>query len=343
MALALSLSAAVAVRSPHAAALRPRASVRALLRVAHRSPQQVRALSQRGKASHARTALVACASSQEASTSGTNGALPQLEDRADSILPDSLEDAVETAGRSCIDVMDAGGQRVVVELLIPELENRAEEGDQQRIYNLMRRFMDALQANLDIGQNLKAVLPDVGAAAWLKSLWTDATFSIASLTDRQPISESDKVVVLLAPDYQMLKQVTAIGTLLADEEGGNPRPLIMWNPALQSGDVGIGLNVRRMRDSFLNTFAVAYSLRPLPGGGSVFRKYPLPWQVFLEDPELEGRYKLVAERDFRPSGDALENIILEADAAERNETPSAAAEAMGMLASLQRFMRSLSK
>ena len=29
------------------------------------------------------------------------------------------------------------------------------------------------------------------------------------------------------------------------------RPLIMWNPRLFSGDVGIGLNVRRLREFFL--------------------------------------------------------------------------------------------
>lgn len=27
----------------------------------------------------------------------------------------------------------------------------------------------------------------------------------------------------------------------------------MWNPSLVSGDVGIGLNVRRMRESFLRS------------------------------------------------------------------------------------------
>ena len=46
-----------------------------------------------------------------------------------------------------------------------------------------------------------------------------------------------------------------------------------------SGDVGLGLNVRRMRNEFLSLFTVTYSLRPLGESGSVFRSYPGQWKV----------------------------------------------------------------
>ena len=46
-----------------------------------------------------------------------------------------------------------------------------------------------------------------------------------------------------------------------------------------SGDVGIGLNVRRMRTDFLSAFTVTYSLRPLGEFGTIFRRYPNQWQV----------------------------------------------------------------
>lgn len=46
-----------------------------------------------------------------------------------------------------------------------------------------------------------------------------------------------------------------------------------------SGDVGLGLNVRRMRNEFLSLFTVTYSLRPLGESGSVFRRYPDQWKV----------------------------------------------------------------
>ncbi len=56
-----------------------------------------------------------------------------------------------------------------------------------------------------------------------------------------------------------------------------------------SGDVGLGLNARRIRDRFLRDFTVTYSLKPIGEVGSVFRKYPGMWQVFVEDLELPGR------------------------------------------------------
>ena len=47
----------------------------------------------------------------------------------------------------------------------------------------------------------------------------------------------------------------------------------------RSGDVGLGLNVRRMRNEFLSLFTITYSLRPLGESASVFRRYPGQWQV----------------------------------------------------------------
>lgn len=53
----------------------------------------------------------------------------------------------------------------------------------------------------------------------------------------------------------------------------------MFNPRLASGDVGVGLSIRRLRESFLNRFTTTYSLRPIADVGSVFRRYPGTWQV----------------------------------------------------------------
>jgi hypothetical protein len=46
-----------------------------------------------------------------------------------------------------------------------------------------------------------------------------------------------------------------------------------------SGDVGIGLNARRLRDNFLKRFTITYSLRPVGEIGTVFRRYPEQWKV----------------------------------------------------------------
>lgn len=70
-----------------------------------------------------------------------------------------------------------------------------------------------------------------------------------------------------------------------------------------SGDAGVGLNVRRLTKQFTSTFTTSYSLRPVADVGSVFRRYPGQWQVFVEDPSMEpGRYLLAAERPTRPAG-----------------------------------------
>ena len=69
-----------------------------------------------------------------------------------------------------------------------------------------------------------------------------------------------------------------------------------------SGDVGIGLNVRRMQTQLMGSFTTAYSLRPVGDVGSVLRRFPEPWKVFVEDPQTQGRYVLAAERDSRPAG-----------------------------------------
>lgn len=73
-----------------------------------------------------------------------------------------------------------------------------------------------------------------------------------------------------------------------------------------SGDVGLGLNARRLRESFIKNFVVTYSLRPIADIGSVYRRYPGLWKVFLEEENLPGRYRMIAEVPSRPAGEHAE-------------------------------------
>eukprot|EP00250_Pteridium_aquilinum_P016017 c22895_g1_i1 orf=167-1099(-) len=198
---------------------------------------------------------------------------PVMEDKADdSVLPDDLAGAVLHSSESTAYYVTAGGTRAIVELQLPELENLDEEGAQQKLWDLARFYLESLQKDLKT-ERLKAIFPDAGAAALLKHLWSDATFSFGSLNDRRPINSEDEVVVLVVPDYQMISEVQKIASFLSEDTENEGRPLIMWNPRLFSGDVGIGLNVRRTRDNFVSTFTVVYSMRPLPEG-AIFRRYP---------------------------------------------------------------------
>lgn len=112
--------------------------------------------------------------------------------------------------------------------------------------------------------------------------------------------------------------------------------------------MGIGLNVRRMRQQFLGQFIITYSIRPIGDEGTVFRRYPAEWKVFLEDESEPGRYKLVAERPERPQGDVLDRIVMTAG---KGQTADNGEEQGGGLLqsvassvnSMGKFMQSLTK
>ena len=266
--------------------------------------------------------------------------------REDDVLPDSLTDALQDAAGATALAIQRGCERCVVEILLPEFWDPysgpvyAEEGDQQRFWKLTRRFIDDVASQFP-DMRLRAVYPDAGVAAMLRNQWTDAPFSVSSLNDRQPVSTDDDLVVVAAPDPPGLESLMKLSRALKPGQA-----LVMFNPRLASGDVGVGLNMRRLQESFLKDFTITYSLRPIGDVGSVFRKYPGLWQVFVQDPELAGRYRLAAERPSRPGGEALDMIMLEAmgmdESGEKKELSLVDNVALAM-SSLQRFMRSLSQ
>ncbi|DBA86430.1 hypothetical protein WJX79_010680 [Trebouxia sp. C0005] len=267
--------------------------------------------------------------------------------RDDDVLPDSLGDALQQASDATALAIEKGANRCIVEILLPEFWDPAsgpvfaEEGDQQRFWKLTRRFIDSLAQGRN-SKNIKAIYPDMGVAAMLKNQWPDAGFNFASLSDRKPVSEDDDLIVLAAPDPQGLeavKKATAAAETVA--------PIILFNPRLASGDAGVGLNVRRLTKQFTSTFTTSYSLRPVADVGSVFRRYPGQWQVFVEDPSMEpGRYLLAAERPTRPAGEALDAIIEEALGLQTDPDGGGKgiiASIGSTISSLQRFSRSLSR
>eukprot|EP01025_Chloroclados_australasicus_P010952 TRINITY_DN1467_c0_g1_i1.p3 TRINITY_DN1467_c0_g1~~TRINITY_DN1467_c0_g1_i1.p3 ORF type:complete len:231 (+),score=32.97 TRINITY_DN1467_c0_g1_i1:57-749(+) len=217
----------------------------------------------------------------------------------------------------------------------------AEEGDQGRWWKLTRRFLDSMVERSET--KIKAVYPDIGVAAMLQNQWQDAQFSISSLNDFHPIDENDELVVVAAPDPQGLDDLTKMIS-----NAGESVQFVLFNPRLSSGDVGIGLAVRRMREKFLRQFLVTYSLKPIGEIGTVFRKYPEMWQVFIADANTQGRYKLISERPDRPVGDTLQLIIEEALEGERKDGEGQ--QGLGFLSSIgqtmssfSRFMNSLTK
>jgi len=289
--------------------------------------------------------------SAEAPDTKENGALPAAAEgpRPDDVLPDSLGDALLQAGQATHQAMESGVTRCLVEVLLPEFWDSnsgavfAEEGDQQRFWKLTRRFVDSL-AEAEPDRKIRIVYPDSGVAAMLQNSWKDGNYRISSLTDRLPVNEEDDLVVLAAPDPQGLEKCKKIALDLEDV-----RPLVLFNPRLASGDVGVGLNVRRMRSQFLGSFNTTYCMRPVGDIGTVFRRYPGMWQVFVEDLKAPGRFSLVAEKPSRPAGEALDELISdffgEENKAAGKETPkpSIFGNIQSTVQSLQRFAKQLSQ
>jgi hypothetical protein len=82
------------------------------------------------------------------------------------------------------------------------------------------------------------------------------------------------------------------------------------NPRLASGDAGIGLNVRRMRDGFLGAMTVVYYLEPLEwcGGRGVIEN--------MHSPTLRGRNSFACVRRQHavalPPGERRSRVYMEA-------------------------------
>lgn len=271
-------------------------------------------------------------------------------ERDDDVLPDSLTDAIQESAAATVDAMNSGFSKCVVEILLPDFWDPnsgpvySEEGDQQRFWKMTRRFIDDIVDKSVQGRKVRAIYPDAGVAAMLRNQWSDATFSVSSLNDRKPVDDEDELIVMAAPDPPSLDKIVKISNSLEPTQ-----TLVMFNPRLTSGDVGVGLAMRRLRDSFLGEFMTTYSLRPIGDIGSVFKRFPSQWQVFIADKESPGRYILAAERPSRPGGEELDIIVMKAlgvdDSADGEQGQGLGlGDQVSLFArQMQRFMKSLSQ
>ena len=266
----------------------------------------------------------------------------------DDELPDNLFDAVNTAAIATDEAIAQGSLGNLVELRIPELWDpisgnvMAEAGDQLKVWEITREYTRALCERLGPDARVKAVFPDAGAAAMLAARWPDAPFAIASANDRKLYDAADEVLVFAAPDPPSLESVMK-ASKIANENGA---AVVLINPRLASGDAGLGLNFRRMRENFLGRMTVVYALQPLPWcNGSIFKRFPGQWRLYLEDEARPGRFKLVKESYQRLAGDELDDVVMaefRPKGKDGEEIEAGAVEKVfGIVASMQRFMNSL--
>ena len=49
--------------------------------------------------------------------------------------------------------------------------------------------------------------------------------------------------------------------------------------------------------------------RPIGDIGTIFRKYPEQWQVYIQDEEAPGRFRKIADRPQRPAGASAVHVL----------------------------------
>lgn len=240
-------------------------------------------------------------------------------------LPKTLDEAISQAKKATEAAIADGGSRLQVELLFPELKPMP----------VAEQFITLFS---DLGSQLRVFFADAGAAALAKrdwgQTWEEMPFDIRGVKEIQAaIQPEDQAFVVVAPTSGEVDQIQKMA-----EQAGD-RPFILLNPQLQDvAIVGIGYAGRQLRERFLSTFDICYSLRPLENG-TVFRAYPAGWQVWRQ---LEGEYQLIAEEPRKPSGEDLERIF--AQVSSPSETKQDASRTKpGLLTNLQRFLRALSQ
>lgn len=242
-------------------------------------------------------------------------------------FPRTLEQAIAQAAVATSAAIADGYSRLQVELVIPELKPMS----------VAELFLaDFTQ----FGSQLKVFFPDAGAAALARRDWGGISFKIDDIGTRSPLEEKiepeDEAFLFISPSAVEVERVEKLCELATE------RPTVMLNPRLEDvAIVGIGYAGRQLRTRFLNNIESCYYLRPIENI-SVFRSYPDEWQIWRE---VEEEFQLIAAQPTKPMGDEID-AILYGDTNQSNTTDTASVSTSrkpGILASMQRFLRTLSR
>jgi hypothetical protein len=199
------------------------------------------------------------------------------------------------------------------------------------------QFYPVLQ---EMGLAFKMYFPDAGAAALARRDWGEPEFSVRGIGEiKGQMEPDDQAYIFVEPSSVEVTQVEEMCNQAGDKF------VIMLNPKLEDvATIGIGYAGRQLRERFLSTLEPVYYLRPM-AGAVLLRAYPGPWQVWQET--SEDNYTLVAELPQKPSGEALDRILLGEPSTDSSAAPSADAPARprrgGFLSDLQNFLKALSQ
>jgi hypothetical protein len=208
------------------------------------------------------------------------------------VLPDTLESAIAQAIHSLNLALDDRVGRILIDLKFDELKPLPVA--RELVTFLLDRY----------GKNWQALFADAGMAALAQRDWLDLVekyeLTFRGINEgRAALRDEDQAFLLVAPSAVEVDLLEKLLALAGD------RPFILFNPRLESAEIGIGLTARRLRARFINTFQVIYYLQPLEQG-ALWRAYPHQWQLWQNPAIPETTMRLVYESVDRPS---LEEIF----------------------------------
>lgn len=166
---------------------------------------------------------------------------------------------------------------------------------------------------------IRLLFPDAGAAALARRDGPELAERIATFSDHLRPREGTSAVPseagggLPAADAKSsdIEVLILVGASQADYGTvesvcqAHQGPVVLVNPGLEDGAVGIGSVGRERRRGFLAQWEAAYALIPL-AGSALRRAHPHDWELYRLDPD---GYRFAAGFDHRPDGEERDGAL----------------------------------
>jgi hypothetical protein len=165
-----------------------------------------------------------------------------------------------------------------------------------RLLPVVLRLVGELESSVP---GIRLLFSDAGAAALARRDGPELAERIATFSDHLRLRQSGAEVLILVgasqADYGTVESV-------CQAHAGR---VVLVNPNLEDGAVGIGSVGRERRRGFLAQWEAAYALIPL-AGSALRRAHPLDWELFRLDPD---GYRFAASFDHRPDGEERDGAL----------------------------------
>lgn len=166
---------------------------------------------------------------------------------------------------------------------------------------------------------IRLLFPDAGAAALARRDGPELAERIATFSDHLRLRQSTSAVLpeargsldALDPGGSGAEVLILVGASQADYGTvesvcqAHVGRVVLVNPGLEDGAVGIGSVGRERRRGFLAQWEAAYALIPL-SGSALRRAHPHDWELYRLDPD---GYRFAASFDHRPDGEERDGAL----------------------------------